>query len=327
MHRITFSTTYLVLLHLLPVRAAFTDFFFAGNNGSSSALRKCPGSPFECAPPSVCSFDERTSKHYCCIPGSKDAVCWGPSEGCDGGDRTTPAGNQRSCGSGINAFCCLKSSEICTETLNQVNICWSSLVNPLASLDATTVNDTAQSLASASPSAASYPVKLLDLEKPTSTTTASSSAIPSTPISASTASLITITTSTVSSSQTAVSSISQSRSTSSPAENDNSGISGGAIGGIVGGVIGGLTLLGFAGFFLWRWRKSSKRNAYEAANSFDASPVYASPHTVEMNVNRECAEAPASEKYGGVTRPIAEVPADRDAAELPTFEMNNGSRN
>ncbi|KAF5853403.1 hypothetical protein GGP41_001926 [Bipolaris sorokiniana] len=327
MHTITFSTTYLVFLHLLPVHAAFTDFFFAGNNGSSSALRTCPGSPFECVPPAICSFDERTFKHYCCIPGSKDAVCWGPSERCDGGDRTTPAGNQRSCGSGINAFCCLKSSEICTETLNQVNICWSSLVNPLASLNASAVNETAQSLVSASPSAASYPVKLLDLEKPTSTTTASSSATSSTPISASTASLITVTTSTASSSETAVSSVSQSRSTSAPAENNSSEISGGAIGGIVGGVIGSLALLGFASFFLWRRRKNGRRNPYEAANSFDASPTYANLHTVEMNANREYAEAPVSEKYGGATRPIAEVPADRDAAELPTSEMHNHRMN
>ncbi|EUC44649.1 hypothetical protein COCMIDRAFT_6069 [Bipolaris oryzae ATCC 44560] len=323
MHRITFSTTYLVLLHLLPVRAAFTDFFFAGNNGSSSALRTCPGSPFECIPPSVCSFDERTFKTYCCIPGSKDAVCWGPSEGCDGGDRTTPAGNQRSCGSGINAFCCLKSSEICTEALNQINICWSSLVNPLASLDATAVNKTAQSLISASPSAASYPVKLLDIEKPTSTTAALSSTTPSTPISTSTASLITVTTSTASSLENPVSSVNQSRSTSTPAENDSSGISGGAIGGIVGGVVGGLALLGFIGFFLWRRRKNSKRNPYQAADSFDGSPTYTNLQTVELNANREYAEAPVQEKYGGVIRPVAEAPADREVAELPASDMYN----
>ncbi|KAH7562631.1 hypothetical protein J3E72DRAFT_438399 [Bipolaris maydis] len=322
MHRITFSTTCLVLVHLLPVHAAFTEFFFAGNNGSSSAPRTCPDSPFECPPPSVCSLDDRTSKYYCCIPGSSDAVCWGPSEGC-GGDSTTPAGNQRSCGSGTDAFCCLKSSEICTETVDQINICWSSLVNPVAGLDATAVNKTAQSLASASPSAASYPIKLPDLEK----LTASSSATSSTPISASTTSLTTATTPTASSSETLVSSVSSSRPTSGPAENDSSGISGGVIGGIVGGVVGGLALLGFAGFFLWRRRKNGRRNTYEAANSSDAPPTYANFQTAEMNANQECAEAPVQEKYRGVNKPIAEIPADREAVELPTSEMNNHQMN
>ena len=109
MRRDVFSTICLVLCNVLPVRAAFSEFFFAGNNGSSNALKTCPDSGFECAPPAICSFDDRTENYYCCIPGFEDAVCWGPSEGCNGGDSTTPAGNQQACGTGINTFCCLES--------------------------------------------------------------------------------------------------------------------------------------------------------------------------------------------------------------------------
>lgn len=98
----------LLLATTLPAHAAFSEFFFAGNNGTS-ALKTCPESLFECAPPSVCSFDDRTQKYYCCEPGKTDAVCWGPNSGCDGGDSTTPSGGQQACSSGANTFCCLKS--------------------------------------------------------------------------------------------------------------------------------------------------------------------------------------------------------------------------
>lgn len=104
----TVSTAFLVFLTASPARAAFTKFMFAGNGGNASRLLTCPGWPFECSPPSVCAFDDRVQDYYCCIAGSEDAVCWKPSQGCQGSSDKKPGGNQRLCGSGNNAFCCLQ---------------------------------------------------------------------------------------------------------------------------------------------------------------------------------------------------------------------------
>ncbi|KNG45974.1 hypothetical protein DDE82_007492 [Stemphylium lycopersici] len=311
MHRDVFSTTWLVLFNVLPVRAAFSEFFFAGNNGSSNALKTCPDSGFECAPPSICSFDDRTENYYCCIPAFEDAVCWGPSEGCNGGDSTTPAGNQQACGSGINTFCCLESSEVCTESANQINICWSRLNNPLASLNASAINETAQSLESARPSAATYAISLSVLQSLTSTT--------ATPSSASQSSLDISPTASVTSAARPTTTAASFPSASAATEDSDSGISGGAIGGIVGGVIGGLAIFGLAGIFLWRKRKNDKgRNPYEPANSDNGGgALYSLGPRTEMDSNQAYVEAPVTEKYGHAINPVVEVPADRAPAELP----------
>lgn len=97
--------------------AAFDNyvFFFAGNNGNSSAARRCGTMPFNCVPPSVCATDSLTKKQYCCVPGSKDEVCYVNSSSCGGGSSSQPSGSQLSCGSGANAFCCLKDTEACTQ--------------------------------------------------------------------------------------------------------------------------------------------------------------------------------------------------------------------
>ncbi|EDU47860.1 hypothetical protein PtrSN002B_011998 [Pyrenophora tritici-repentis] len=298
----------LLFLSALPVHAAFSDFYFAGNNGSSSERRTCPGSSFACEPPNVCAYDDRLTKWYCCDAGAADAVCWGPNVACDGGDRRTPSGSQQVCSSGSNAFCCLKSSEICTERANQVNICWSTLKDPVALLNATVVNETAQSLISARPSAAKYPISLSDLQALSSTTATPSSATPSpsgNPPSSSVAPPV----------SAAATASSPSSPTSTAQNNGGSGLSSGAIGGIVGGVIGGLALVGIAGLLLWRRKRNSKSNPYEPANAHSPTP-YSANHAVEMDANQTYLNAPATEKYGQEVGPMVEVPADRAPAEL-----------
>ncbi|KAG9195247.1 hypothetical protein G6011_00367 [Alternaria panax] len=306
------SSACLLLATALPARAAFSEFFFAGNNGTG-ALKTCPESGFECAPPSVCSFDDRTQKYYCCIPGNADAVCWGPNSGCDGGDSTTPSGGQQACSSGANTFCCLKSSETCTETADQINICWSQLNNPLASLNATAVNETAQSLESNQPSAATYAVSLSALQALTSTTAAPSSLAPSAsgqqPIASATSSVSSQTTS------------SRSEETANNSRTD-SGLSSGAIGGVVGGLVGGLALLGLAGFFFWRRTNNGKRNPYAPANSYNAS-THPVGNPSELDSNHIYTQSPVAEKYGHAVHPVSEVPADRAPAELPDSSTQN----
>jgi len=305
------STVCLLLATTLPVRGAFTEFFFAGNVGIGD-LKACPKSSFGCDAPSVCAFDDRTEKYYCCIPGSTDAVCWGPSSDCDGGDKRTPSGSQQACSTGINTFCCLKSSETCTETADQTNICWSKLDNPLISLNATAVNETAQSLIAARPSAPTYAISLSALQALAPTTAAASSATPS-------ASGQPIAT-------TSPSGGAQATAASPPSpiatKHKASGLSGGAIGGLVGGIVGGLALLGLAGFLFWRRKKNGKRNPYEPANAHIA-PTYPAGSPSEMDSNQAYTQGPATEKYGHAVSPVSEVPADRAPVELPAGTTYN----
>ena len=199
------------------------------------------------------------------------------------------------------------TSEICTERANQVNICWSTLKDPIALLNATAVNETAHSLESARPSAATYPVSLSVLQALTSTTATSSSATQSP--SGKTAS------------SSVAPSISATPTASSPTsiakDSDGSGLSGGAIGGIVGGVVGGLALFGIAGLLLWRRKHKNGSNSYEPANAYSPT-AYSENPAAEMDANQIYLNAPVMEKYGHEVRPLAEVPADRAPAELGT---------
>ncbi|KAE8854208.1 hypothetical protein HRS9122_01200 [Pyrenophora teres f. teres] len=264
MHKTMLLTACLLLLNALPVHAAFSDFYFAGNNGSSSTPRTCPGSSFVCKSPNVCAFDDRLTK-----------------------------------------------CEICTERANQVNVCWSTLKDPIALLNATAVNETAQSLEFARPSAATYPISLSDLQALSSTTATPPSATPSPsgkpPSSSSVAPPV----------SAAATASSPPFPSSTAKGNGGSGLSGGAIGGIVGGVVGGLALLGIAGLLLWRRKRNNKSNPYKPANAHSPTPYSANP-VVEMDANQTYANAPVTEKYGQEVRPMVEVPADRVPAELGT---------
>jgi hypothetical protein len=193
----------------------------------------------------------------------------------------------------------VRDREACTQTKNQINICWSTSPNPVANLSSDLFNKTYSSLLSASPSATALPIKLADFEPSTSTTaepatsSASAASAASTTSGASTASTATTTNNSASNTPSSTSSAAAAAGTSS------SGLSGGAIGGIVGGVVGGLALVGLAAFLLWRRRRAA---AHEHA------PIASSPQSdkgvnpYEMSAYDTAAhpptEAPVTTKYG-----------------------------
>ncbi|KAF1927547.1 uncharacterized protein M421DRAFT_393067 [Didymella exigua CBS 183.55] len=231
------------------VSADFDEFFFASN----ATEYVCPGIGFACTPPMICSHESVTDLYYCCAPGAIDAVCWKGSASCDGGDEKTPSGSQQSCSSGDNAFCCLKSREECTQTKNQINVCWSTIDNPVANLSDTKLNETFSSLSSAKPSASSFPISLAQLQASATPTT-------SLPVSMSASSLSSGSAIIPASTAASVTSIVTDLPEAQPI--DKKGKPGGAIGGIVGGVVGGLVLISIAGFLLFRRRKANLKGGH-----------------------------------------------------------------
>ncbi|KAI4621934.1 hypothetical protein J4E80_004309 [Alternaria sp. BMP 0032] len=213
----------------------------------------------------------------------------------------------------IAAYQEVQMLETCTETADQTNICWSKLDNPLISLNATAVNETAQSLISARPSAPTYAISLSALQALSPTSAAASSVTPS-----------------VSGGQpiatTSPSGGAQATAASPPSpiatKDKASGLSDDAIGGLVGGIVGGLALLGLAGFLFWRRKKNGKRNPYEPANSHTA-PTYPAGSPSEMDSNQAYIQGSATEKYGYAVSPVSEVPADRAPVELPAGTTYN----
>ncbi|KAF3046957.1 hypothetical protein E8E12_009453 [Didymella heteroderae] len=271
------------------VSADFDKFFFASN----ATEYVCPGIGFACIPPMICSHESVTDLYYCCAPGATDAVCWKGSASCDGGNKKTPSGGQQSCSSGDNAFCCLKSREECTQTKNQVNVCWSTIDNPVANLSDTKLNDTFSSLSSAKPRASSFPVSLAQLQASATPTT-------SLPVSLSASSL--------SSGTATIPANMDATSTSlitDPPEAQvtvKKGISGGAIGGIVGGVVGGLAVIGVAGFLLFRRRRAKSKGDHAPIASGPPSEPEEHGNPYELNAYQQqhagMAEAPVpAEKY------------------------------
>jgi predicted lipid-binding transport protein (Tim44 family) len=184
----------------------------------------------------------------------------------------------------------VRDREACTQTKDQINICWSTSPNPVANISSDLFNKTYSSLLSASPSATALPIKLADFEPSTSTTAEPATSSASGASTASTAS-----TTNTSASNTP----SSTSSASAAADASSSGLSGGAIGGIVGGVVGGLALVGLVAFLLWRRRRAA---AHEHA------PIASSPQSdkgtnpYEMSAYDTAAhpptEAPVTTKYG-----------------------------
>ncbi|KAJ4987673.1 hypothetical protein SVAN01_06840 [Stagonosporopsis vannaccii] len=303
------------------VSADFDDFFFASN----ATRYVCPGIGFACEPPMICAHEAITDVYYCCIPGATDAVCWKGSASCDGGDERMPSGSQQSCSSGNNAFCCLKSREECTQTKNQVNVCWSTVDNPVANLSDTRLNDTFSSLSSARPSASSFPVSLAQLQASATPTTS----LPTT-FSASSLSSAETTASAPRRSETAL--ITEPPSVAEPS--NDKGISGGAIGGIVGGVVGGLALIGIAGLLFWRRRKASSKGDHAPIVSETPSEHEEIGNPYELNAYQQqyagMAEAPVpTEKYGynaaaGPYRDVPEVQGSPAGAQH-VYEMSGSA--
>ncbi|KAF2829413.1 hypothetical protein CC86DRAFT_380123 [Ophiobolus disseminans] len=267
---------------------------------SNSSSRSCgPDFVYSCTAPEICVLSTPQSKHYCCMPGDKDGVCWTSAPRCDGGRTGEPGGAQISCSSGANAFCCLKDSEKCTQSKDQINICWSTQQNPVALLNATIMNETYNSLASASPSAASFPIELAVLQKMTATSSIAS------PTSSPTSSLTLSPT-------TANTIMTSAAATTSPAATSDNGFSGGAIGGIAGGVIGGIALLAAIAFLVWQRRRS---NSTVAQNELPATQeYYANGH--QFAVSEMDTASPPTEKYARHGGYVSEMPARQSHYEM-----------
>jgi MYXO-CTERM domain-containing protein len=179
----------------------------------------------------------------------------------------------------------VRDREACTQTKNQINICWSTSPNPVANLSSDLFNKTYSSLLSASPSATALPIKLADFEPSTSTTAEPATSSASGASGASTASTASTATTT--------------NNSASNTPSSTSSASASAAGGIVGGVVGGLALVGLVAFLLWRRRRAA---AHEHA------PIASSPQSdkgvnpYEMSAYDTAAhpptEAPVTTKYG-----------------------------
>ncbi|KAF1936639.1 hypothetical protein EJ02DRAFT_438392 [Clathrospora elynae] len=267
------------------VAADYSDFLW------SNSTYRCPGMPFECKPPKVCARNNQQKVYYCCNSDGGDALCWTASPKCDSESPGVPSGDQIPCSYGIKAFCCFKNSQTCTQNDDKISICWATHPNPIALSNSTIMNQTYQSLLSASPSAASYPIGLAALQNMTPTPSISSASSTST------------TTSTT---------VTSSAAATSAAPSPDTGLLGGEIGGIVGGVIGGLALVGAAAFLLWRRRKKYSTVA-------QLEPVHTNGHHSNVPEEIHSRNAPPAEKDGYAREGayVAELPANGR-----TFEMS-----
>lgn len=196
----------------------------------------------------------------------------------------------------------------CTRGFNQINICWATAQNPVASLNASMMNETYKDLFRARPSAASYTIDLAQLQTMTSTVSASSTPTQSPTGNESTTPKPT--------------------SSEAPAsDNSSSGLSGGAIGGIVGGVVGGLALIGGIAFFLWRRKKystvaqadpSSPTSHYAQQQHQQQHASYQPDMAYQQQSHEMQAGAPRTEKYGYNAGQgyVGEMPAHQQPVEM-----------
>ncbi|KAJ4392668.1 hypothetical protein N0V91_011321 [Didymella pomorum] len=184
--------------------------------------------------------------------------------------------------------------EECTQTKNQVNVCWSTIDNPVANLSDTKLNDTFSSLSSARPSASSFPISLAQLQASATPTT-------SLPVSLSASSLSSGTATIPASTDASATSAITNSPEAEPTE-EKKGISGGAIGGIVGGIVGGLALIGVAGLLLFKRRRANSKGDHAPIASGPPSEPEEHGNPYELNAYQQqhagMAEAPVpTEKY------------------------------
>jgi LPXTG-motif cell wall-anchored protein len=163
------------------------------------------------------------------------------------------------------------------------------------------LNDTYESLLSASPSASAFPVALTALAALAQSTSSASTRSSSASVSSTSASA------------------SPTNSAAPPPKDD--GLSGGAIGGIVGGVVGGLALLGLAGFFFWRKRKNNTGKLDPHAQAGDPYQGYGYQPPYQTQPQQAYSPQPGmAEAY---SPPLAKYAhhADNQVHEVP---INNG---
>jgi len=155
-------------------------------------------------------------------------VCWAYAEDCHGGNSTTAASNQLACDNGsLTTWCCDLQAENCTESANQINVCWAKgVVNPNAGVP---------------PAAAS------------SIAASSLAAISSAAIASRLSALATATSKPASTSATTTPNAASASATSTPSSSslDSGSLSGGAIAGLVIGAIAGFVLIALAAFFVY----------------------------------------------------------------------------
>lgn len=268
------------------VLADYDQFFFATQKSNWT----CGDLYYECPPPRACVHDSTLDKFYCCTNGASDGVCWSGSTDC--GTDNKPESGQIGCSSGENAFCCLQNREECTQTENQINICWATAnQNPYTNFTDKEMNNTFSSISSARPQATTLtfnPQKLL------STSVPATSIADSTPITTSTSS-------------------STSSSSPSTSSTGDSGLSGGAIGGIVVGVVGGLAVIGLGAFLFWR--RGNKKLA--PSNELDGtSNPYAGQGYGAVAQNPDQIKYAHQQQGPGMTQQYF-PPQEMDAAHAP----------
>ncbi|KAL5894875.1 hypothetical protein ACKVWC_000092 [Pyricularia oryzae] len=143
----------------------YDDWFFTTFQSTPSCpgfgLAYCP------APEKACARDPTTGRRYCCDGSKKDtSVCWTLATDCKQDGSTSRCG-----GGGSSSWCCLAGTEKCTETKNQVNICWSTGWDPLNNVTQEDMAKVYSSLSSAQPSATSLPFDVASIIRATATAT------------------------------------------------------------------------------------------------------------------------------------------------------------
>ncbi|TLD14622.1 hypothetical protein PspLS_11003 [Pyricularia sp. CBS 133598] len=148
----------------LDLVSYYDDWFFTTFQSTPSCpgfgLAYCP------APQKACARDPTTGRRYCCDGArNKDSVCWALATDCKSDGSTSK------CGGGGSSWCCLAGTEKCTETKNQINICWSTGWDPLNNVTEGDLAKVYSSLSSAQPSATSLRFDLGSIIRATATAT------------------------------------------------------------------------------------------------------------------------------------------------------------
>ncbi|TLD11886.1 hypothetical protein PspLS_11321 [Pyricularia sp. CBS 133598] len=234
----------------------FDNWFFATNKTSNT----CPTIQFTCIAPNACARDPNTGRSYCCDAGST-AVCWAGSTPCRGD------GSTMACGSGSTSWCCLANGkEKCTETRNQINICWSTGHDTLRNISVASLEAVHSSLASKNPDASSLMFTPTDIIAATRTPTATPSTSATTTGSVA-SSVTTSNTSNPPAATGAAGAAEGAGSGNSNSDSSSSSLSPGAIAGVVVGLVAALAIIGLVGFFVWRRIKRKEADNLAAANA------------------------------------------------------------
>ncbi|KAH8837775.1 hypothetical protein MCOR27_003999 [Pyricularia oryzae] len=270
----------------------FDNWYFATNKTSNT----CPTIPFKCVGPNACARDPNTGRSYCCDAGPT-AVCWTGSTPCQGD------GSTMACGSGTSSWCCLANGrEKCTETRNQINICWSTAHDTLRNISVASLEAVQSSLASKNPDASSLMFTPTDIIAATRTPTATpSTSVTTTSSGASSATSSTSTSPAATSAAGAAEGAGSGNSNADSSSSSSSSLGPGAIAGVVVGLVAALAIIGLVGFLIWRRIKRKEADNMAAANA-------QSPGTSELSAQNG---SPFSPRSNASELPIGYSHADK----------------